>query len=83
MASRWMKEICHWLWLFQNCLIEYCQPDIHGLPGLLRKWSIRTIVLTEGCLVLSTGGLYASYAALLNMLVKRPHWEFYIHLDSM
>lgn len=45
MAYRWMKVVYHWLWLFQNCLIDYCHPDIHGLPGLLRKWLVRTVVI--------------------------------------
>lgn len=44
MSCRWMKEVYHWLWLFQNCLIEYCHPDIHGLPELLRKWLVRNMV---------------------------------------
>lgn len=45
MACRWMKDVCHWLWLFQNCLIEYCQPDIPESQGLLRKQSVRTVVI--------------------------------------
>lgn len=83
-----MKEISHWLWLFQNCLVGYCQPDIHELPGLLRKrWLQKTVWLlhfNRGCLVLSTTGLHASYAALYNKFSKRwQHWEFSAHLGTV
>lgn len=71
MACRWMKEVYHWLWLFQNCLIEYCHPDIHGLPGLLRKWSVRTVVIA----CFNRRFKYKKTLCFLCCLVKHTCWK--------